>query len=143
MDSFEKILRKNKLRVTNPRKQIFTTLSNASDPLSHQDIYARCTDIDRASIYRSIDTLVEIGVVKVVYIGWKKLYELTDFFSPHHHHLRCTNCGKISHVSSDLFEKVIEDIANEQGFLINSHHFEIEGLCASCKSRSAPTYKAP
>ena len=134
MDNFEDILRKNGLRVTNPRKRIFTILSGASSPLSHYDIYTRCTDIDRASVYRSIDTLLEIGIVKVVYIGWKKLYELTDLFSPHHHHLRCTSCGKISHVSSDLFEKVIEDLANEQDFLITSHHFEIEGLCSQCNT---------
>lgn len=137
MKDFEELLRNNGLRVTEPRRQVFTILSKTHEPLSLSDIYKQCQHVDRASVYRTIDTCARIGIIKVVYIGWKKLYELTDLFSPHHHHLRCTSCLSMSHISDPALEQAIEDVAHKQRFILTAHHFEIEGICRACQVKLA------
>ena len=133
MDDFKILLERHGLRVTKPRTLVFDVLLRSHNPLSNVDIFKQIGTIDRASVYRTIESLIKIGAVKEVYIGWKKLYELTDTFSPHHHHLRCIKCGKLSHVSDASFEKSIESIASDRGYKLLAHHFEIDGICPDCQ----------
>lgn len=135
MDDFEKILRKHDLRVTKPRQNVFLLLKQASGPLSISDIYKGCNDINRATIYRTIETCISIGVIKIVYIGWKKQYELTDLFGPHHHHLRCITCSALVHIENSELEASIQEAASREGYILTSHHFEIEGICTKCQRK--------
>lgn len=126
-------LKKHGLRVTKPRKVVFELLRHTSHPLSLGEISKRCADIDRSSVYRVVDTYIDIGVVKVVNIGWKKLYELTDLFHPHHHHFRCEKCERLMPIADDDLEEAIESISRRYGFKPSTHHFEIEGVCDNCQ----------
>lgn len=132
MDRLEDLLRTYDFRVTAPRKAVFVALQDATQPLKLSEIVARCPKIDRSSVYRSIDILLQAGVIKVVHIGWKKRYELTELFRPHHHHIRCTQCSQIVHIEDDELESAIETIAVRHRFTSVVHHFEIEGVCELC-----------
>jgi len=134
MIEFENLLHKNNLRSTVPRQRLFMLLKNAKEPVSLNEIIKICPDFDRVTIYRIIETFIRIGITKVVHIGWKKRYELTDLFSPHHHHFRCTECHALSHISNEALEAAIDSMSRENGFLVTSHQFEIEGLCITCRA---------
>ncbi len=134
MTDLNDLLKINGLRSTVPRQKLFTALKAADEPLSHKEIVNACADIDRVTIYRTIETFISIEVVKVVHIGWKKRYELTDLFSPHHHHFRCTICHTLSHISDDVLENAIRIMSMEHDFVVTSHQFEIEGICSNCKN---------
>lgn len=134
MNNFEAHLRQHDLRITKPRRAVFAALQKASKPLPLNDIVALCPGIDRSSIYRTIDTCIHVGAVKVVHLGWKKQYELTDLFSPHHHHFRCTVCKSLTHVSDTELEHAIEAVSRKHKFIPTAHHFEIEGICRNCQT---------
>lgn len=137
MTDFEAVLRRQSLRVTASRREVFAILSIATHPLSLREIAERCPAIDRSSVYRTIDAYVGVGIVKAVHIGWKKQYELTELFSPHHHHFHCTVCDRLTHVSDRELEDVIEAVSKRYSFKLSSHHFEIEGICQVCQATSA------
>jgi len=132
MTDFDAHMHTLKLRVTNPRKTIFEALSDASEPLSIGDIQKHCRDIDRVTLYRTLEMFTKNNIVKIIHIGWKKQYELTDLFQPHHHHFRCTTCQDISHVSDSEVEEAIDTISIRHGFTVTSHQFELEGTCRYC-----------
>ncbi len=79
------------------------------------------------TIYRTLDLLSEIGVVRRLELGVGPRYELAE---DHHHHLICESCGAVSEFERcplDLRRLGIVD------FEINSHTLEIYGRCARCR----------
>jgi Fe2+ or Zn2+ uptake regulation protein len=131
--NIDELLAKSHLRVTGPRKAIFDTLRNASEPLSHMEIANVNSIVDKTSVYRSIELFIKLGVVVGVNHGWKQRYELAEPFRPHHHHLHCVNCGKIEELQSERLEGAIQDIASASDFQVIGHTFEITGICGDCR----------
>lgn len=90
--------------------------------------------MDRASIYRTVALFEELGIVVRVQQGWKYKIELSDIFSPHHHHISCTNCGRIlSFNEPEGLEDLLNEIAVTGGFTHQFHSLEISGLCPECQ----------
>ena len=90
--------------------------------------------MDRASIYRTIDLFEQLGIVSRVQQGWKYKIELSDSFSPHHHHITCIKCSKIiSFDEPDGINDMLDLIAKDNGFVQKRHSLEIEGICTDCR----------
>jgi Fur family ferric uptake transcriptional regulator len=100
--------------------------------MSVVDIVTACPDIDKVSVYRTIDLFAKLRIVTAIPHGWKHVYELAEPFSPHHHHLVCERCGSLMEIHSKKLESMITDLTNEYGFTPSGHHFEITGLCNKC-----------
>jgi Fe2+ or Zn2+ uptake regulation protein len=130
---FLKTLAKNSLRTTRPRIVIFEVFERAANPLSTAEIIRQCPEVDKVSVYRTIDLFLKLHIIEGVAHGWKQHYELATPFRPHHHHLFCTRCKKIVEIHSDTLEHVIHIIASEQMFQPTGHTFEISGLCKNCQ----------
>lgn len=96
------------------------------------ELVVAAKDIDRASVYRTVDLFERLGIVQRINIGWKYKLELTDRFSDHHHHLSCTKCGKTIAMNENELEVFIEQIAHAHGFQPSAHQIEIQGLCSAC-----------
>lgn len=139
MDNFVALLHRHQLRITEPRTAVFNAVQSASNALSFADIANQCPGVNRSSIYRTIDTCLAIGVLRVINIGWKKRYELTDLFQPHHHHLICTSCEKVITIQEEELERFIDSIAKRHDFTPTSHQFEIEGYCQQCQAQRHAT----
>jgi Fe2+ or Zn2+ uptake regulation protein len=131
-NSLELYLSKNSFSATKTRKQIFKCLRASSSPLSIKEICLLNSNIDHSTIYRTIDLFVKIGIAKRIWQGLKSKIELTDAFSPHHHHAACTNCGSVESLSNSNLEKILVESASSIGFKMNNHEIEIVGLCRKC-----------
>lgn len=87
-------------------------------------------NIDRATVYRTIKSLVEQGILREVHLNKDySHYELTHA-GDNHQHFMCTNCEKIIpvEVDSKLIAKLLpKDIKTEE-FELN-----IKGRCNDCK----------
>lgn len=137
-DSFRAILKEQGYSVTTARLRVFDALMG-QEPLSMHDLVTRTGgDIDRASVYRTIDLFERLGIVQRLNTGWKYKIELTDKFTSHHHHLTCVNCEKTVAMNEQLLEQVIEQIAREHGFTPTAHQIEMQGLCERCRLAKTP-----
>lgn len=132
MEHLQTLLRKENIRVTSPRKAVFETLLKSHAPLSIREIADRTPTVERTSIYRCLDLFEKLGIIDIIHTGWKKRYELTGPFKPHHHHIQCTNCHQLTELDSSELEQLITRLSSELGYQTTSHHFEVQGLCRNC-----------
>jgi Fe2+ or Zn2+ uptake regulation protein len=121
--------------VTHPRKQVFEELLT-SGPATTATLSQKCAEtLDRATVYRTIALFERLGIVNRMWHGFKSQLELSEIFTPHHHHAVCQSCGKtIDLVSSDL-ENTISKISREHGFLALGHVIELTGYCRFCQQQ--------
>lgn len=129
----ERLLAKSRLRTTTARRLVFRTLKMASAPLSHVEITKRCPDIDKTSVYRTIELFIKLGIVVGVSHGWKQRYELAAPFRPHHHHLYCVECGETEELRSEKLEEAVREVVSASNFIVQEHTFEMTGLCGTCQ----------
>lgn len=132
---FEEILKQYNYYVTRPRTIIFDALTDSDSPLSYKEILTKTRgQVSRASIYRGLETLEKLNIIKKVTIAFSDKYELSDAFSKHHHHLTCEKCGRIIPIKlGENMERTIQGFGHKHGFKITSHEFELRGLCRYCQ----------
>lgn len=130
------ILKKNGSSLTRTRRLIFNLL-DGHDPQSMQVLISRAAgQLDRATIYRTVELFERLGIVHRLNIGWKYKIELSDVFAGHHHHLHCTSCGKILDLpANSMLETMIDTLATKADFAPRNHVLEIYGLCQVCKNK--------
>ena len=139
-DSLTTALRQAGYSTTTARQLVFELLLEQEPQSMHQLVQRANGQIDRASVYRTINLYEQLGIVQRIYIGWKYKLELTDRFSHHHHHLSCLNCGMVIPIEDDpSVNAFIERAARHYNFTPEQHQFEISGYCQNCtKKKTAP-----
>lgn len=137
--SFAAILRRANLRLTKPRLAVFQALQTATVPLAITDIIKRCPGVDRATVYRVIETFQELDIVTTITVGWKQHYELAEPFVPHHHHLFCITCRNAQPMYDADLEAFIQALGDKYNFVATKHHVELEGMCAHCREKNTTT----
>lgn len=135
MDSkLSSLLRQFGYSATITRTAIFESLATKESPLTMAELVKSVsTTVDRATVYRTIDIFEKAGIVNRIQIGWKYKLELSDIFQQHHHHIRCSDCGKIEtfHETEQLLSE-LDSIAKAKLFKLKSHTLELSGLCSEC-----------
>ena len=87
--------------------------------------------VSRATVYRTLNILKEMGLVnEVIKYRNKTIYEIS--LKQHHDHLICTKCGSIIEFSEEEIEKLQDKICKEYGFKPETHRLEIFGICKNC-----------
>ena len=95
-------IRKAGLRCTMARVSVLERLHSATAPMSHADLAAELSPIgfDKATIYRNLVELSELGMVARVELGdhvWRfELIREEDEHSADHPHFVCVDCGDVS-----------------------------------------------
>jgi Fe2+ or Zn2+ uptake regulation protein len=140
LESLVGALRTGGTRVTPARRALLAALLDAENHhLSAQDIAAAVQravpDVHLSTIYRSLDSLEELGIVDHVHFGHgRAIYHLAD--EPHQH-LVCEVCGTVVEVPDDVFAELAATVRRAYGFVIQPHHFAVVGRCAHCAARHA------
>ena len=131
-------LKKNKLKLTTPRKLIVEALFENHGPFGAEDLHEKYlkTECDLATVYRTLASLEQAKVINRCDFGdGVARYELLDLESPHHHHhLICTGCKKVEVIDHCEIEPSVERFAKKRGFKEISHRLEFFGLCPKCQS---------
>jgi Fur family transcriptional regulator, ferric uptake regulator len=139
----EKRLRQVSQRYTSGRREVVELLAEAGHPVSIEDIAERAPRLPRSSAYRHLVDLQLAGVVRRVAANDDYFrFELAEDITEHHHHLLCTNCGKVIDVTPTLaFEeamsKYLDGLAAANGFLSIDHRLDVLGICADCREAAA------
>ena len=124
-------------RYTPKRRALVTLLERADKPLSMSDLLAGKTGLPQSSIYRNLAVLEQAGAVRrVITEDEFARFELTEALTEHHHHLICSNCGKVEDVTipADLessMDRTIDRVARRAGFAHVSHRLDLIGTCRS------------
>ena len=142
LEEFKGILRKYNFRVTGQRILVFETLKeNENSHLNIEKIYQKAykkdNNIGIATIYRTLDLFLSLGILQKTSIEGTYYYELMSNKMDHyHHHLICENCKKIIEVDSDLLKSVEDKVKEKYDFIVENHELIFYGLCKICRERN-------
>jgi Fe2+ or Zn2+ uptake regulation protein len=138
---YEEILRNAGLRNTRPKRQVFERLLVANSPLLTKTIAHSLPDIAQSTVYRVLQSFVRANIVKIVPRGFKTLYELSEDFNQHHHHVSCEKCGRSVAIHSAELEQMLSELTLRSGMRPTRHHLELYGLCKRCVRRPKIKFK--
>jgi Fur family ferric uptake transcriptional regulator len=131
-------LRERDLRVSAPRRLVLEALYGAEGPLSAERIAkgleGRLPRSDLASVYRNLETLEEVGLIRHVHLGHGPgLYALA---APEHEYLVCESCHAVRSVAREELDAVRVQVREQFGYEARFTHFPLIGLCPSCLAES-------
>lgn len=134
LTTYSHTLKSNSLSNTRARQVVFSTLSSLDEPVTMNELINACSEIDRVSVYRTIETFEKFGIVNRIHIGWKYKIELSDSFKEHHHHLTCVSCGSIIDFDEPQnLDYELHKIATSKNFTLQKHILELKGVCSKCQ----------
>jgi len=133
---FEKILRENKLKVTQPRLQVLAMVAEKKAAISQPELEKKLgSSIDRVTLYRALSAFEEKGILhKIFDLQGTATYALCSNSCTHQHHhdqhlhFLCERCNNVF----CLDEFVLPQINLPAGYTLNSVHVHAIGLCPSC-----------
>lgn len=139
LDRFRGFLREKHLPVTRQREMVADVVFGSEDHLSVEGIQRALLErgerVGLATVYRTLDVLVQSGLVRAHDFGEGfKRYEPMPA-QAHHEHLICVRCGRVLEFSNAQLERMLPMIADEHNFQHQRHRVEIYGLCHECRRR--------
>lgn len=131
------------IRLTAQRRILVEIIQNATAHLDAaallKEAQKREPNIDRATVYRTIDVLKKLGLIDELDLmhlnGEKHYYEVKT--QRDHLHLACFQCGRIEEFATPLFEELKAEISRRNGFQIQVVRLEVGGRCSSCRDSAA------
>jgi len=126
------------IKLTHQRLEIFRELMAISDhpsaELIHKRLHERLPTVAIDTVYRTLATFEELGLIKKLHVMNKRT--LFDTNIDMHHHFICTRCKKVNDIYWSEFDKtVLPEMIKDMG-QVESRHLEIHGVCNSCLNKT-------
>lgn len=127
-------------RITDARRSVASLIEGRDGHFTAADLVAeaqlRRLGIGRATIFRALDVLLELGAVERLdlpsgehaYVGCQPA---------HHHHVVCSSCGRTSEIDDAGLRTFVDQVARRTGYAIDTHRVELFGLCPACRANPA------
>lgn len=90
--------------------------------------------ISRATIYRTLQWMVQAGIARRVDFGEGKYRFEHAYRHPRHFHLICRDCQQSFEFLSSDIEALIEEVASERRFAPSQSVVQIFGRCENCQA---------
>ena len=129
----KELLKKRSLKATNIRVNLISKIDNFGSAISYSTILKEMTPINRVTLYRTIKTLKEKGIIHTAFKDKNETYYALcgtgcDSEDQHKHvHFKCLECDTIT--PQELSENVKISIPK---YDISKISVNIEGICESC-----------
>jgi Fur family peroxide stress response transcriptional regulator len=133
----EEVCRERGSPLTTQRRTVLEVLLHRSDHPTADQIYEavqeRSPQISRRTVYRVLDTLAELGLIRRVHHpGASARY---DAKTQRHHHLVCVQCNKIVDWESAELDKLSLPTGKPHGFDVCDFSVQLMGMCPQCRKR--------
>ena len=135
--SVGQILRSGGKRVTPQRTLLLRIIQRSDGHLDADEIFrlARQCDprISLSTVYRTLNLLKELDLVEEFHFDEEHHhYEMAADAA--HHHLVCTECGRISEFWTPLVDDLKAELEREHGFVLERLQIDAVGHCHQCET---------
>jgi Fur family transcriptional regulator, ferric uptake regulator len=100
------------------------------------DALRRGIPAGRATIFRILDVLAEIGAIERIDLPSGSHSYVRCEQPRHHHHLVCTVCQRSVDLGDCGITGHVEAAARNAGYVLDSHRLELFGRCPSCQAKA-------
>ena len=141
-------LRRRGFRLTGPRRLILDVVQGTDlHPTAewvYQRVRRRLPRVSLGTVYRNLRLLVDEGIVEELpgspgrHAGKARF----DGNASVHHHVTCSDCGRIHDLTDPVDPSLDRRMAARTGFSISHHRIEFYGRCPACQGRQGPRHRA-
>ncbi len=143
--TFIDLLRSRGYRITPQREMIIEAFAHSGYHIDAEAVYGQVRERTRAvniaTVYRTLDLLVEQGLANRVDLGEGRVIYATNQHGPHIH-LVCRQCGQVTDANQDLLSTLDQQLQSEYRFVADLQHISVLGLCSQCQAKSAGCQEA-
>lgn len=134
LTEFRRRCRSHGLSITPQRVAIYSEIAKSREHPCCEDVFKRVSrtfaDISLDTVYRTLSTFAEVGIVNVVEgYGEAKRYD-PDMTA--HHHFRCKRCNTIVDFHDKKYDSLEVPRKFRKGFEVSGIRVVLEGLCDKC-----------
>lgn len=129
------VSRQRSLPVTVQRRVVLESLLDRHDHPTvdqlYEDVKERLPGVSRTTIYRALETLVELGVARRT-----NHFEASARFdgnTDHQHHLVCRRCNRVTDFDHPSLSEFALPKFDAIAFQVLDYSINLEGLCAECQ----------
>lgn len=135
IDRWLELLEEKGGRITGPRRAIVDLLVNSEKALSPVDVFDQARSkhpkMGLVTVYRTLEILSELGLVERVHQP-DGCHMYLRAANGHEHLMICSSCGKAAYFSGDDLSAFVDKISKENGFIVQGHWLQLQGLCKDC-----------
>ncbi|HEY4234917.1 MAG TPA: transcriptional repressor [Lacipirellulaceae bacterium] len=146
-ERFDEYLQSRGKRITEQRRILVDHVFERHDHFDADELIASLATkpetraVSRPTVYRTLNELVEAGLLRKMTLGGRAVYE-HDYGYPQHDHLYCQMCDKLIEFHSDELAEIRDAVAQEHNFRVTGHRLIITGVCREC-SRTRHRRQSP
>jgi Fur family ferric uptake transcriptional regulator len=139
-ERFSEYLQSRGKRITQQRRVLVDHVFERHDHFDADELIANLAALEggdrvsRPTVYRTLNELVESGLLRRMNLGGRAVYE-HDYGYPSHDHLHCTMCDKLIEFQSDELEQLREAVGREHRFRVTGHRLIVTGVCWDCSTK--------
>lgn len=131
-------LRSRGFRITPQREMIIEAIAHQGNHINAEEVFARIQERTRsvniATVYRTLELLVEQGLVNRIDLGEGQVVYATHQHGSHIH-LVCRQCGQVIDADQNLLIALNEQLNLGYQFIADLQHISVLGLCSDCKTK--------
>lgn len=134
---YESLLKAAAMRITDNRIQVLEVIGSNHYPLSADNIYhtlERHTAINRVTVYRILELLVDNGLIERLSTGGRAFYYGLAPNHNHrpHSHFYCKKCGQMECLNPDSLTVDISPLGKIFTGKIDKVEIRVDGICKNC-----------
>lgn len=127
---------KKDMRLTSQRQVILEELRQVTTHPTAEEVYLmakrRLPRISLGTVYRNLDVLAELGLVRVLEMASQQ--KRFDGDTRPHHHIRCQVCGRVDDIWQPL-SLSLDPQALDTPYQVTGYELELTGICPACQAR--------
>ena len=136
--TFIDTLRSRGFRITPQREMIVEAIAHGGHHIDAEAVYSQVQErtraINIATVYRTLDLLVEQGLASRLDLGGGRVIYATYQHGPHIH-LVCRQCGQVIDANQDLLSSLNRQLRSQYKFDADLQHISVLGLCSNCQAK--------
>jgi Fur family ferric uptake transcriptional regulator len=139
-ERFSEYLQSRGKRITQQRRALIDHVFERHDHFDADELIANLSrtelgdKVSRPTVYRTLNELVEAGLLRRMTLGGRAVYE-HDYGYPQHDHLHCTMCDTLIEFQSDELQRIRDAVGREHRFRVTGHRLIVTGVCQECSTK--------
>jgi len=135
--TFIETLRSRGFRITPQREMIIEAIAHQGNHINADEVFTliqkRTQSMNIATVYRTLELLVEQGLASRINLGEDRVIYATHQHGPHIH-LVCRQCGKVLDANQEMLSTFNHQLQSDYHFAADLQHISVLGLCNECQT---------
>lgn len=120
-------------RISTQARAVLNVLAQKRCHLTAEEILESLDNIGTATVYRALDHLTELGLIRRLALGKKSA--VYEYVRDSHVHFVCSDCGKVYDIQAD-FSGMVKETARICGHDVDWVEVIAHGTCGACMDRA-------